>query len=110
MPPALRKVHKNFPTLKMVAAHLGGWMVWQEVEETLAGLDIFFDTSAIYKLLPPKDFVRICRKHGIEKILFGSDSPWYDQGGSVTWIKQSGLTDAEIEAVLCGNATKLLNL
>jgi predicted TIM-barrel fold metal-dependent hydrolase len=108
LPPALRRVHGNFPTLKMVAAHLGGWMVWKEVEETLAGLNIFFDTSAIYKLLPPGDFLRICRKHGIEKILFGSDSPWYDQGESVEWVKRSGLSDAELEAVFCGNAERLL--
>jgi len=110
MPPALRKVHENFPTLKMAAAHLGGWMVWKEVEETLAGLDIYFDTSAVYKLLPPSDFVRICRKHGIEKILFGSDSPWYDQGYSVEWIKRSGLNDAEIEAVFHKNAERLLGI
>jgi predicted TIM-barrel fold metal-dependent hydrolase len=110
LPPALRTIRENFPTLKMVAAHLGGWMVWKEVEETLAGLDLFLDTSAIYKLLPPADFVRICRKHGIEKILFGSDSPWYDQGASVEWIKRSGLNDTELEAVFGGNAKKLLGL
>jgi len=110
MPPALRKVHENFPALKMVAAHLGGWMVWKEVEETLAGLGIFFDTSAVCKLLPPEDFVRICRKHGIEKILFGSDSPWYDQKESVEWVKRSGLTDSELEAVFHKNAENLLGL
>jgi len=111
MPPALKKVHENFPTLKMVAAHLGGWMVWKEVEEILAGkTNIFFDTSAIYKLLSQEDFVRISRKHGIEKILFASDSPWYDQGESVEWIKRSGLTDTEIETIFCKNAETLLNL
>jgi predicted TIM-barrel fold metal-dependent hydrolase len=108
LPPALRKVHENFPTLKMVAAHMGGWMVWKEVEETLAGLDIFFDTSAVCKLLPPVDFVRLCRKHGIEKILFGSDSPWYGQKESVEWIKRSGLNDNEMEAVFHENAVRLL--
>jgi predicted TIM-barrel fold metal-dependent hydrolase len=110
MPPALRKVHENFPALKMVAAHMGGWTVWKEVEETLAGLDIFFDTSAVYKLLPPTDFVRLCRKHGIDKILFGSDSPWYGQGESAEWVKRSGLNDTEIEAVFGGNAERLLEL
>jgi hypothetical protein len=108
LPPAIKKVHEDFPKLNLVAAHLGGWMVWDEVEEVLAGIDIFFDTSAIYRLLPPEQFVRICRKHGVEKILFGSDSPWYDQGESVEWIKRSGLNDAEIEAIFEGNATRLL--
>ena len=110
LPPAIKKVHSDFPALKMVAAHMGGWMVWDEVEEALAGTDMYFDTAAIYRLLPPEQFVRICRKHGIEKILFGSDSPWYGQGESVEWIKKSGLSDSEIEAVLGGNAKRLLGL
>jgi len=110
LPPAIKKVHKEFPTLKMVAAHMGGWMVWDEAEEVLAGIDIYLDTSAIYRLLPPENFVRMCRKHGVEKILFGSDSPWYDQGESVEWIKRCGLNDAEIEAIFEGNATRLLGL
>ncbi len=62
LPPALRKIHETFPALKMVAAHLGGWTVWKEVEETLAGLDLFFDTSAIYKLLPPEGFCPYLQK------------------------------------------------
>jgi predicted TIM-barrel fold metal-dependent hydrolase len=108
LPPAIRAVHENFPALKIIAAHMGGWMVWEEVEEVLAGLDICLDTSAIYKLLPPKDFVRLCRKHGTEKILFGSDSPWYDQNESVEWMKRSGLSDVELEAVFYGNAERIL--
>jgi len=111
LPPAMKKIHRDFPTLKMIAAHLGGWMVWDEVEETLAGAtDMYFDTAAIYRMLQPEQFVRICRKHGIEKILFGSDSPWYGQGASVEWIKRSGLNDAEMEAIFEKNAKRLLGL
>ncbi|MDR3013330.1 MAG: amidohydrolase family protein [Chitinispirillales bacterium] len=108
LPPALRRVHADFPALKIVAAHMGGWKVWDEVFDVLAGIDIFFDTSAIYRLLPPEMFLQICRKHGCEKIVFGSDSPWYDQSESVEWMKRSGLSDAELEAVFEKNARGLL--
>jgi predicted TIM-barrel fold metal-dependent hydrolase len=110
LPPDLRKIREDFPTLRIIAAHMGGWKVWEDVEKILAGLDIYFDTAAIYKWLPPEDFVRLVRKHGVEKILFGSDSPWYDQKECVEWIKSSGLNDTELEAVFCGNAEKLLEL
>jgi len=110
LPPAIRKVHEHFPSLKMAAAHMGGWKVWDEVEEVIAGIDIYFDTAAIYKWLPPRQFVRLCRKHGCEKILFGSDSPWYDQAECVEWLKRSGLNDVELEAVFYGNAKRLLEL
>ncbi|MDR2578751.1 MAG: amidohydrolase family protein [Chitinispirillales bacterium] len=110
LPPAIRKVHENFPRLKMVAAHMGGWMVWDDVMDVLAGINIFLDTSAIYRLLPPEKFVKLCRKHGCDKILFGSDSPWYDQKESVEWIRRSGLTDKEIEVIFYKNACGLLGL
>jgi predicted TIM-barrel fold metal-dependent hydrolase len=110
LPPAIRKLHADFPKLKITAAHMGGWMLWDEVEAELAGVDIFFDTSAIYRLLPPQDFVRLCRKHGCAKIVFGSDSPWYDQGESAEWITRTSLTDKEKERILGANAAGILNL
>jgi len=110
LPPAIRKLHADFPKLKIVAAHMGGWMLWDDVERELAGVDIFFDTSAVYKLLPPDDFVRLCKKHGCEKVVFGSDSPWYDQGECVEWIMRTSLTDREKEMILETNALRLLDL
>jgi predicted TIM-barrel fold metal-dependent hydrolase len=110
LPPALLSIRKNFPKLKIIAAHMGGWMVWDDVDEILAGTDIFFDTAAVYKFLPSEQFVRLCRKHGVEKIVFGSDSPWYDQGECSEWIKTCGLNDNEIEAILYKNAKNLLGL
>ena len=110
LPQAVRKIHRDFPKLKIVAAHMGGWMVWDEAEKELAGVDIFFDTSAIYRLMQPQDFVRLCRKHGCERVIFGSDSPWYDQGECVEWILRTSLSDAEKEAVLGANAARLLDL
>ncbi|MDR0306735.1 MAG: amidohydrolase family protein [Chitinispirillales bacterium] len=108
--PAIRQIHLDFPKLKIVGAHMGGWMLWDEAEETLAGLDIFLDTSAIYYLMAKEDFARLCRKHGCEKIVFGSDSPWYDQGECVKWIMETSLTDHEKEIILRTNATRLLDL
>jgi predicted TIM-barrel fold metal-dependent hydrolase len=110
LPPAILKVHNDFPKLRIIAAHLGGWMVWDEVSEVLAGIDIFFDTSAVYRFLPSEQFVKLCRKHGTEKIVFGSDSPWYDQGECANWIKNCGLNDNEVEAILEKNARNLLGL
>lgn len=110
LPLAIRQVHRDFPKLKMVGAHMGGWMVWDKVEEILIGEDILLDTSAIYRLMDPETFVRLCRRHGTEKILFGTDSPWYDQGECVEWIRKSSLSDEEKEAVLGGNAERILDL
>ena len=108
LPFALRKIRKDFPDLKIVAAHLGGWKVWGDVEELLCGLSIYFDTAAVQGILPDEEFLRIVHKNGIDKILFGTDTPWFDQGAAVKWIDQMKLSDSDKEAILHKNATHLL--
>ncbi|HON09596.1 MAG: amidohydrolase family protein [Fibrobacter sp.] len=108
LPDALARVHRNFPRLRIVAAHMGGWRVWDDVRKYLCGLPIYFDTSAVCHLLPPDDFVKLARKHGIERVLFGSDSPWFDQGESRRWIEELALTDSEKEMILSKNTQRLL--
>lgn len=48
------------------------------------------------------------KNHGYEKFLFGSDFPMWDFKGELSIIDQLGLSDKEKEAVLYGNAKKLL--
>lgn len=108
LPSSLKIIHKNFPDLKIVAAHLGGWKLWDEVENNICGLPIYLDTSAISEYIQMDQFLRIVRKHGIEHILFGTDSPWFDQGTVKQWIENSKLTDNEKELILWENGFRLL--
>ena len=48
------------------------------------------------------------KNHGYEKFLFGSDFPMWDFKGELNIIDQLGLSDKEKEAILYGNAKKLL--
>jgi len=95
---------------KIVLAHMGGWNLWHEVEASLAGSNFYFDTSYCVGHLAKADFVRLIHKHGFEKILFGSDSPWEDQADSLASIRSLGLTPAEEQAILGTNAMRLLDL
>lgn len=109
LPVALKKIHKEFPKFRIVAAHFGGWKVWDEVEEVLCGLPVYFDTAAIMGHLPEEDFIRMIRRHGVEKVLFASDSPWFDQSTMIKWISRMPLTDSEKELILGKNALRLLD-
>ena len=60
--------------------------------------------------LTNEQFVNLVRKHSADRILFGSDSPWTDQGQYVELIKNSGLTDEEAEKILGANAARLLDI
>ena len=109
LPAAMKKILDNFPKLTIIAAHLGGWKVWDQVEEFLCGLPMYFDTSALSEFIDPQQFIRIVHKHGIENILFGSDSPWFDQGKTVQWLLALPLTDSEKEHIFSLNALHLLS-
>ena len=49
-------------------------------------------------------------KHGANKILFGTDSPWSDQKEALTFIKESGLGKKDLSLILGSNASELLKL
>lgn len=107
---------------KLILAHMGGWNMWDEVYEKLCGRDVFFDTAfsvgdidwvegrtGEWKLLEPERFVKLVRRHGAEHVIFGTDSPWADQGYSVKIIQNSELTNDEKNMILGENAKKLLD-
>ena len=49
------------------------------------------------------------KNHGVEKILFATDSPWNGQKEYIERFKQlDGLSDIEKEMILGTNAQKLL--
>ena len=114
---------------KMVLAHMGGWGCWEIAERELVGRDIWLDTSFCllpicpmvpdrphpgslpeHPLLDRERFLRMVRSHGPERILFGTDSPWSSQQASIACLRTSGLTQAELAAILGANAASLLGL
>lgn len=99
---------------KLVLAHMGGWNMWDEVEEKLVGRNVFFDTAFVFEPVPAhmenEQFVRIVNTHGAGKILFATDSPWSDQGYSLKRLRDMGLDQSKQRMILGENAAKLLGL
>ena len=121
----LRLVEEVTPE-KLILAHMGNMVFWKDVEEYLCGAPVWFDSSyslgKVYRhpqatvapfidhKLNGEDFMRIARKHGTDRILFGSDSPWGDQQIEVNMIRELDFTREELEMIFSGNAQKILNL
>ena len=99
-----------FPGGTVIAAHMGGYECWDEVETLLLGRPVWLDTSFSVPGLGYQRTLSIMRGHGIDKILFGSDSPWQDQAVDLAELRSLGLTETELAAILGGNAAKLLGL
>ncbi len=94
----------------IIAAHLGGWRMWDDVEKHLLGTPINFDTAFIKDYISPSQAKRIIKGHGSEKILFGSDGPWENPKDTLDFIFSLSLEQEEIENITYKNAKKALNL
>lgn len=102
---------ERHPGLTIICAHLGGWRNWDEVESDLAGAPVYLDTSfSKCWMTDQEQFERIIRKHGVSKVLFGTDSPWSPLDCALREIEETGLTDEEKAAIFYGNAAEIFPL
>lgn len=109
---------------RLVLAHMGGWMNWEEVTQRLSGENVWIDTAFSlgeinwknkdkhkpYHMLSDEMFVKMVREFGSKKVLFATDCPWADQLDYVNRIKASNLTAEEKENIFHKNAEELLGL
>jgi hypothetical protein len=110
-PRRLARVHKEFPQLPMIAAHMGGTDLYAETEEYLLGSSIYLDTSFVLGEMPMTLLKRFFSKHPIERFLFGTDSPWTDQKEELEFfLSLSFLTTGEKEKVTGMNSAQLLGI
>ena len=109
-PERLCRVLSAFPGGRVVAAHMGGYLQWYDVEKYLVGKNLYLDTSYSYSRMPSPHAARIIRAHGTDKVLFGSDMPWSGTALEKRFIESLEL-DADAEAGILGeNARRLLGL
>lgn len=94
----------------IILAHLGGHDMEDDAEHLLIGGDYYMDLAYVLRLALPSQILRMCRHHGIDKILFASDSPWSGQKEDVEYIKRIGFTEEELEQIFWKNGAKLLGL
>lgn len=107
-PQQVLNVLNQFPRLKMVTTHLGAWQQWPEVEELLAGREIYMDISYTLDQLDPQTARRIIMRHPREYILFGTDSPWAGARDTVRRLLTLQLGAAREELILRQNGMALL--
>ena len=110
VPGKMRKVLDTVRPNKMVLAHTGGMMQWEQVYELLAGEEVYMDLSSTFPYVEREILLKIMEKHDKNKLLFASDSPWSNPSDDLDAVRSLPLTNAEIEAILSGNASRLLGI
>lgn len=109
-PKQFAEISKQMQGGVMIAAHLGGQRQWADVEKYLAGTDMYLDTSMGMKYYSHEQFLRIVEKHGADKILFGTDSPWSKGDEEIKELNSLPLAQNEKDLILYKNAKRILKI
>jgi uncharacterized protein len=106
-PARMRRALDAVPDMKLIATHLGGWRMWDESAGCLVGQNCWLETSFTHEL-PAARAVEMIRRHGADRVMFGTDSPWADQSADIARLGGMGFSPRELDNILYANAANLL--
>jgi len=109
-PERFRRVLEKFPMLKLVCTHMGGWQSWDEVERHLVGTGVYMETSFSLgeRGADSERIASIIRRHGPDRVMFGSDWPWNAQAAEIANVRKLPLNRHQIHGILWSNAARLM--
>ena len=110
-PERLARVAEQFPKQIFIGAHFGGYQAWDESEKYLIGKEnVYIDTSSSLFVLTPEYAAELIRRHGAERVLFGTDYPMWDPAEEIERFMRMPLTEEEREMIFAKNLERLLDL
>ncbi|MDE7105527.1 MAG: amidohydrolase family protein [Ruminococcus sp.] len=109
-PKSFADIAEKVPELTIVVAHLGGMLMFDDVEKYLAGKfdNVYLDTGMLSGYISKEQMFRIINAHGADRVLFGSDAPWDNPQNEIDLINSFPLSFEEKEKIFYKNAEKLL--
>lgn len=102
----LDRVDENY----IILAHMGGFNIWDGVEEFIVKSSAYFDTAVVSRFIDIEQYKRIIDKHGADRILFGSDAPWESPEDTLAFLEKAGLSFEENEMIKYKNAKRILGI
>lgn len=110
-PKRIANIAKNFPKLKILAAHLGGYQRWDDAEKCLKGFEnVRFDCSSSLAFLTPERAAGMIRNYGIETCFFGVDFPMWTHEDEFERFLKLGFTEEENKKILAENFKEFLGI
>lgn len=107
-PQRLRRVLELFPNLQTIAAHFGGYSMYEAAVEILKDTTCIFDVSSSLMFFEPGQAERYIGIYGAERMAFGSDYPLWDPVTEVKRFLQLDLTDEQFEQIAHKTAERVL--
>ena len=109
-PARLRKVLENFPNLQVIAAHFGGYSMYETAYELLHDKDCIFDVSSSMMFMEDGVAEKYINMYGAERMAFGTDYPLWNPVPETKRFLQLDLTDEQFEQIGHKTAERILKL
>lgn len=109
-PKRVRRVLDNFPKLRVVAAHFGGYSMFDTAAECLKDTDCMLDISSALMFMSEEEKQKYINVYGADRLLYGTDFPLWDPIVEVERFMALKLTDSEREKIAHKNAERILGI
>lgn len=109
-PAQLRKVLELFPKLQVIAAHFGGYRMYEAAYEYLYDKDCIFDVSSSMMFMEDGVAEKFINIYGAERMAFGTDYPLWDPVIETKRFLQLKLTDEQFDQIGHKTVERFLNL
>ncbi len=106
------KIISDYPGLKIILGHAGAkdYYYFEVIKmlERCKDSQFYIDIAGdIFYRSMLESFIKII---GAQKILYGSDAPWVDPAFTISFVNNSGLSEAEKRSIFSENALRLFNI
>lgn len=109
-PARLRRVLDLFPKLQVIAAHFGGYTMYDVAAEELKGKDCFFDVSSSLMFMEEGVAEKYINHYGAERFVYGSDFPMWDPVKEMERFLRLKLRDDQFEQIAHITAERILKI
>ena len=109
-PLRLRRVLENFPDLQVIAAHFGGYSMFETARELLHDTSCIFDISSAMMFMEPGQAERYINFYGAERMAYGTDYPLWDPVREVRRFQELKLTETQFDQIAHKTAERILGL
>lgn len=109
-PARLRKVMELFPRLRVIAAHFGGYTMYEEAARYLKDKNCFFDVSSSLMFMEEGVAERYITNYGADRFVYGSDFPMWDPVTEMERFLRLKLTDDQKEQIAHITAEGILGI
>lgn len=109
-PIKLHRILDLFPGLQVIAAHFGGYSMYEQACDILRETNCVMDISSSMMFMPEGEAEKYINIYGAERMAFGSDYPMWDPVQEVRHFLDLRLTAEQKEQIAHKTAERILHL